>query len=75
MLHFSLELASLTAQNFDKVNHLEACNTASNFDIICGAVSFRDSRILTENNNLKVNGYTIARADHRSNVKIGVCLY
>lgn len=70
-----MELASLTALNFDKVNHLEACNTASKFDIICGSISFHDCGSLTENNNLKVNGYTIARADHPNNVKRGACLY
>ena len=67
---------SLTAHNFEKVYLLEAYNTVNKFDIICLSESFLDSSILTENNNLKINGYKMVRADHPNNVKRGgVCAY
>ena len=69
-------LNSLTANNFEKVNPLEAYNAVNKFDIICLSESFLDSSILTENNNLKINGYNMVRADHPNNVKRGgVCAY
>ena len=44
--------------------------------IICLSESFLISSILTENNNLKINGYKMVRADHPNNVKRGgVCAY
>ena len=55
---------------------MEAYNTVNKFDIICLPESFLDSSIRTENNNLKINGYKMVRADHPSNVKRGVvCPY
>ena len=37
---------------------------------------FLDTSIPTENNNLKISGYKIVRADHPNNVKRrGVCAY
>ena len=67
---------SSTAHNFEKVNFLEAYNTVNKFDIICLSESFLDPSILTENNNLKINGYKMVRADHPHNVKgRGVCAY
>ena len=69
-------LNRLIAHNFEKVNRLEAHNTVNNCDIICLSESFLDSSILTENNNLKINGYKMVRADHPNNVKRGgVCAY
>ena len=65
---------SLTAQNFEKVNLVEAYNTVSKFDIICLSKSFLDSSILAESNNLKINGYKMVRADHPNNVKKEVCV-
>ena len=67
-------LNSLTAYNFEKVNLLEAYNTVNKFDIICLSKSFLDSSILTESNNLKINGYKMVRAHRPNNVKKGgVC--
>ena len=54
-------LNSLTAHNFEKVNFLEAYNTVNKFDIICLSEYFLDSSVLTENNNLKINGYKMVR--------------
>ena len=66
-------LNNLIAHNFEKVNLLEAYNTVNKFDIICLSESYLDSSILTENNNLKINGYKMVRADHPNNVTGGVC--
>ena len=67
---------SLTANNFEKVNPLEAYNTVNKFDIISLSESFHNSSIRTENNNLKINGYKMVRADHPNNVnRGGVCAY
>ena len=52
-----LNLNSLTARNFEKVNFLEVYNTVSKFNIISLSESFLASSILTENNYLKINGY------------------
>ena len=69
-------LYSLTAQNFEKVNLLEAYSIVNKFDIICLLESSLDSSIIAENNNLKVNGYKMWRADHPNDVKRGgVCAY
>ena len=55
---------------------MEAYNAVNKFDIICLSESFLDSSILTENNNLKINGYKMVRADHPNNIKRGgVCAY
>ena len=44
--------------------------------MICLSESFLDSSILTESNNLKINGYKMVRAAHPNNVKRGrVCAY
>ena len=66
-------LNSLTWYNFEKVNLLEAYNAVNKLDIICLSESFLDSSILTENNNLKINGYKMARADHPNNIIRGAC--
>ena len=72
--HYNLN--SLTTHNFEKVNLLEAYNAVNKFDIICLLESSLDFSILTESNNLKINGYKMVRADHSSNVKRGgVCAY
>ena len=69
-------LNSLTVQNFEKVILLEPHNTVNKFDIIYLSKSFLDSSILTENNNLNMNGYKMMRVEHPNNVKRGsVCAY
>ena len=50
---------------------MEAYNTVNKFDIISLSESFHNSSIRTENNNLKINGYKMVRADHPNNVKRG----
>ena len=61
-----MNLNSLTAQNFEKVNLLEACNTVNNL-----IESFLDSSILEQNNDLHINGYKMVRADHPNKIKKG----
>ena len=63
---------SLTAYNFEKVILLEAYDTLDKFDINCLLESFLDSSIVTENSNLKINGYKMVRADHSNNIERGV---
>ena len=76
MVNFSIchwNLNSLTSHNCEKVNLLEAYNAVNKFDIICLSESFLDSSI-TENNNVKINEYTMVSADHPNNIKRGgVC--
>ena len=68
-------LNSLTSHNIVKVNLLEVYDTVKNVDIFSVRTLIQPS-ILTENNNLKVNGYKMARAYHPNNVKRGcVCAY
>ena len=63
-------------RDFEKVILLEAYKAVNKFDIICLSESFVDSSILTENNNLKNNGYKMVRADDPNNVKKGgMCAY
>ena len=50
---------------------METYNTVNRFAIISQWESFADSSILTENNNLKTNGYKMVRAGHPNNVKRG----
>ena len=58
---------------------MKAYNTVNKFVIIHLSDTFDtriDSSILTENNNLKPNGYKMVKADHPNNVKRGsVCAY
>ena len=55
---------------------MEAYNRVNKFDIICLSKSFLDSSVLTGNNNLKINGYEMVRADHPNNLRReDVCAY
>ena len=55
---------------------MKAYNTVNKFVIIHLSDTFIDSSILTENNNLKLNGYKMVKADHPNNVKRGsMCAY
>ena len=53
---------------------MEVYNAVNKFDLICLSESFLDSSILTENDNLNINGYKMVRIDHPIKVKRGgVC--
>ena len=55
---------------------MKAYNTVNKFVIIHLSDTFIDSSILTESNNLKLNGYKMVKADHPNNVKRGsMCAY
>ena len=55
---------------------IEAFITTSNFDIVCLSETFLDSTIPDDDVNIQINGYSLLRADHPSNIKRGgVCIY
>ena len=69
-------LNSITSHNFIKVSLLTAYNSIHKFDIICPSETYLNSETLSNNENLNIPGYNLARADHLSNTKRGgVCIY
>ena len=69
-------LNGLAAHDFIKVPLIEAFITTSNFDIVCLSEAFLDSTIPDDDVNIQINGYSLLRADHPSNIKRGgVCIY
>ena len=69
-------LNSLIAHSFAKVSLLTAYLSVNKFDIVCLSETFLNSKILTDDENLQVPGYNIARADHPSNInRGGLCVY
>ena len=58
----------------DKLSLLTAYNSTQHYDIICISETYLDSP--TDENILKLDGYSLIRADHPGNLKNGgVCLY
>ena len=58
----------------DKLSLLTAYNSTQHYDIICISETYLDSSI--DENILKLDGYSLIRADHPGNLKRGgVCLY
>ena len=49
--------------------------TVHKFDIICLSETYLDSSAQTDDDNLEIAGYDIARADHPTNTKRGICIY
>ena len=69
-------LNSLIAHSFAKVSLLTVYLSVNKFDIVCLSETFLNSEILTDDENLQILGYSIARVDHPSNIKCsGVCVY
>ena len=69
-------LNSLIAHSFTKVSLLTAYLSVNKFDIVCLSETFLNSEILTDDENLQIPGYSIARVGHPSNIKRGgVCVY
>ena len=70
------KLNSLTAHSFAKVSPLMAYLSVKKFDIVWLSETSLDSEILTDDENLQIPSYIIARVDHSSNTKRGgVCVY
>ena len=78
-LSFSIchwNLNSVSAHNSIKLSPLRAYVSANKFDVICISETYLNSDTFTVDENLKIVGYTLIRADHASNTKQGgVCIY
>ena len=69
-------LNSLIAQSFAKVSLLTAYLSVNKFDIVCLSETFLNCEILTDDYNLQIPGYSIAREGHPSNAKRGsLCVF
>ena len=69
-------LNSINADNFVKVNLLQAYNAIHDFDMTCLSKFFLYSSISSQRNNLYIKDYSLVRADQPGNVKKGgVCVY
>ena len=58
--------------SFEKASLLTTFLSVNKFDIVCLSETFLNSEILTDDENLLIPGYNIARVDHPSNTKRGV---
>ena len=69
-------LNSIYAHNYMKISLLRAYLSTHKFDVICISETYLNSDTSTVDQNLETAGYTLIRADHRSNTKrSGVCIY
>ena len=69
-------LNEVAAHDFIKVPLIEGFITTSNFDIVYLSVTFLDSTIPGDDENIQINGYSLLRADHPNDTKHrGVCIY
>ena len=69
-------LNGLTAHDSTKISLLQAYITQRNYDIICLTETFLNSSILSGDNRIKIDGYSLIRSDHPSDSKKGgVCIY
>ena len=69
-------LNSISAHNYIKVSLLRAYISTHKFDVICISETYLDSDTSDDDDNLKIAGYNLIRADHPSNTKRGgVCIY
>ena len=69
-------LNSIAAENFAKISLLQAYLTVHKFDIICLSETYLDSTFLSDDSRLSLNGYSLLREDHPSDIKRGgVCVY
>ena len=69
-------LNSIFAHNYIKVSLLRAYISTNKFDAICISETYRDSDTSDDDDDLKIAGYNLIRADHLSNARQGdVCIY
>ena len=69
-------LNSLIVDSFAKVSLLTAYLSVNKFGVVFLSETFLNSEILTDDENLQIPGYSIARVDHLANVKCsGICVY
>ena len=64
-------LNSIAAHNFSKISLLKAYNALHTHDIICLSETYLKHDKLCDNDNLKMPGCELIRADHPSNQKRG----
>ena len=65
---------NISAHNYIKVSLLRAYISTHKFDVICISETYLDSDTSDDDDNLKIAGYNLTRADHPSNTKrSGVC--
>ena len=66
----------MSAHNYSKISLLTAYISIHDFDIICLSETYLTSTTDINDENLKIPGYIMYRADHPSDVKRGgVCIY
>ena len=68
-------LNSISAHNYIKVSLLRAYVSAHKFNVICISETYLDSDTSDDDDNLKIAGYNLIRADHPSNTKWGGAFY
>ena len=67
---------SISAHNYIKVSLLRAYISTHKFDEICISETYLNSNTSDGEDNLKLAGYNLIRADHPSNTKRGgACIY
>ena len=75
-LYLSLEFEQYFCINYAKISLSRGYISAHNFDIICISETYLNSDTSDDDENLKIAGYSLIRADHPSNIKRGgVCIY
>ena len=69
-------LNSISAHSYIKVSLLRAYISTHKFYVICISETYLESDTSDDDDNLKLAGYNLIRADHPSNTKRGgVCIY
>ena len=67
---------SLLAHNLTKISQIKAYNSLFKHYFICISETYFDSSVLEGDRSFQLNGYSLLRADHPSNIKRGgVCIY
>ena len=67
---------SICAHNYIKISLLRAYISNHKFHVICISETYLDSDTSEDDDNLKIEGYNLIRANHPSNTKWGgVCIY
>ena len=64
-------LNSISAHNYIKISLLRAYVSSHKFDVICISETYLDSDASHNDNNVKIAGYKLIRADQPSNTKRG----
>ena len=68
-------LNGITANNFAKVNVLQAYNSIHYFYLICLSESYLDSSVSSDNDNLYIRDCKLARDDHpRNTIRLGITI-